>query len=307
MIRRSPTLPALLAFLSACGGTPAPIRGSVELPEVAVAPLATARVVRVLREEGDRVHAGDTLAVLTQADADETLADLRARVASAEATVRDLQAGARPQEIARAEAELSAATAEAFDPVTFTVDPLPLFTQSTPPHPAATLRTALRGPYEVSWTLTRDGGAEVLTRGPVTGEVTGEGVIDDVVLLVVARQDDRDVWRFFHGGSTLGGLWRAHVGRGYSAQQRTGWMGAGGRGWLRAGLGQARGRPAQEPLSPLPAPTIKRLQMKADKTDQSQAIPDAFDPSCPCLFVSLLKTHNARGTRIFDRVAGIDD
>jgi HlyD family secretion protein len=113
VIRRSPTLPALLAFLSACGAAPAPIRGSVELPEVAVAPLATARVVRVLREEGDRVRAGDTLAILTQADADETLADLRARVASAGATVRDLQAGARPQEIAQAEAQLSAATAEA--------------------------------------------------------------------------------------------------------------------------------------------------------------------------------------------------
>jgi len=111
--RRSPILPALLAFLSACDGAPSPIRGSVELPEVAVAPLATARVVRVLREEGDRVRAGDTLAILTQADADETLADLRARVASAEATVRDLQAGARPQEIAQAAAQLSAATAEA--------------------------------------------------------------------------------------------------------------------------------------------------------------------------------------------------
>jgi HlyD family secretion protein len=111
--RRYPILPALLLFLSACGGAPAPIRGSVELPEVAVAPLATARVVRVLREEGDRVRAGDTLAILTQADADETLADLRARVASAGATVRDLQAGARPQEIAQAEAEFSAAAAEA--------------------------------------------------------------------------------------------------------------------------------------------------------------------------------------------------
>lgn len=109
----APVLPALLAFLAACDDGPAPLRGSVELPEVAVSPLATARVVRVLREEGDRVRAGDTLAILTQADADETLADLRARVASAEAALRDLQAGARPQEIAQAEAELSAATAEA--------------------------------------------------------------------------------------------------------------------------------------------------------------------------------------------------
>jgi HlyD family secretion protein len=111
--RPSTILPALLVFLSACGGGPGPIRGSVELPEVAVSPLATARVVRVLREEGDRVRAGDTLAILTQADADETLADLRARVASASASVHDLRAGARPQEIGQAEAELSAASAEA--------------------------------------------------------------------------------------------------------------------------------------------------------------------------------------------------
>ncbi len=116
MTRRSPilpALPALLAFLAACDGAPSPLRGSVELPEVSVAPLTTARVVRVLREEGDRVRAGDTLAILTQADADETLADLRARVAAANAALRDLQAGARPQEIAQGEAELSAATAEA--------------------------------------------------------------------------------------------------------------------------------------------------------------------------------------------------
>lgn len=109
----APVLPALLAVLASCGGGPGPVRGSVELPEVAVAPLATARVVRVLREEGDRVRSGDTLAILTTADADETLADLRARVAAAQATLRDLEAGARPEEIAQAEAEVSAARAEA--------------------------------------------------------------------------------------------------------------------------------------------------------------------------------------------------
>jgi HlyD family secretion protein len=105
----------LVTALAGCGDGDdlAIARGSVELPEVAIAPLAAARVVRVLREEGDRVRAGDTLAILTQADADETLADLRSRVAATSATVRDLEAGARPQELAQAEAELSAAAAEA--------------------------------------------------------------------------------------------------------------------------------------------------------------------------------------------------
>jgi HlyD family secretion protein len=105
----------LVTALAGCGDGDdlAIARGSVELPEVAIAPLAAARVVRVLREEGDRVRAGDTLAILTQADADETLADLRARVSAAAATVRDLEAGARAPELAQAEAERSAAAAEA--------------------------------------------------------------------------------------------------------------------------------------------------------------------------------------------------
>ncbi|MGQ0702192.1 MAG: HlyD family secretion protein [Gemmatimonadales bacterium] len=88
-------------------------RGTVEVHEVDLgAPLA-ARVVAVRVDEGTLVQAGDTLAVLTQAELPATLAAAGARVATAEATLRDLQAGARPQEIRQAEAAAAAAEADA--------------------------------------------------------------------------------------------------------------------------------------------------------------------------------------------------
>ena len=84
----------------------------IEMVEVDVAPLTPARVVRVLRDEGAAVRAGDTLAVLTQTMLKSDLEARRARVAGAQAALRDLSAGARPAEVQRATAELGAATAE---------------------------------------------------------------------------------------------------------------------------------------------------------------------------------------------------
>lgn len=86
--------------------------GTLEVVEVDVAPLSPARVVRVWRNEGDTVRAGDTLVSLTQSTIQADVSARRARVASAEAQLRDLQAGARPAEIASAEAELRAAESE---------------------------------------------------------------------------------------------------------------------------------------------------------------------------------------------------
>lgn len=86
--------------------------GTLEVVEVDVAPLTPARVVRVWRNEGDTVRAGDTLLSLTQSTIQADVSARRARVASAEALLRDLQAGARPAEIAAAEAELRAAESE---------------------------------------------------------------------------------------------------------------------------------------------------------------------------------------------------
>jgi HlyD family secretion protein len=86
--------------------------GTLEVVEVDVAPLTPARVVRVWREEGDTVHAGDTLVSLTQSTVQADVTAQRARVAVAEAQLRDLEAGARPAEIDAAEAELRAAESE---------------------------------------------------------------------------------------------------------------------------------------------------------------------------------------------------
>jgi HlyD family secretion protein len=86
--------------------------GTLEVVEVDVAPLTPARVLRVWKNEGDTVRAGDTLVSLTQSNIQADVNARRARVAAAEAQLRDLQAGARPAEIAAAEAELRAAESE---------------------------------------------------------------------------------------------------------------------------------------------------------------------------------------------------
>ncbi|HEU4800016.1 MAG TPA: HlyD family efflux transporter periplasmic adaptor subunit [Gemmatimonadales bacterium] len=103
-------LPALACGVADDGAI---ARGTVELREYDVAPAAAARVVSVRVDEGDAVRAGDTLAVLTLADAGPQLAQQAARVEAARAAVADLRAGARSAEIARARAEVSAADAEA--------------------------------------------------------------------------------------------------------------------------------------------------------------------------------------------------
>ena len=87
--------------------------GTLEVVEVDVAPLTPARVVRVWRNEGDTVQAGDTLVSLTQSTAHADVSARRARLAASEAPLRDLEAGARPAAIASAEAELRAAESEA--------------------------------------------------------------------------------------------------------------------------------------------------------------------------------------------------
>ena len=87
--------------------------GTVEVRETDVAPTIAARVVRVLVDEGDRVGAGDTLAVLTLPTLQADLAQRRSRVAGSAAQVRELETGARDAELDRARAELQAAEAEA--------------------------------------------------------------------------------------------------------------------------------------------------------------------------------------------------
>jgi HlyD family secretion protein len=106
---------APLALAAACGGPDDRIRGvgTLEAVEVDVAPMAPARVVDVLVEEGATVAVGDTLVSLTQPTSGPDVDQRRARLASAEAALRELEAGSRPREIERARADLAAAEAEA--------------------------------------------------------------------------------------------------------------------------------------------------------------------------------------------------
>ncbi|MGE0440390.1 MAG: HlyD family secretion protein [Gemmatimonadales bacterium] len=107
---------ALAAALAACATRDDGAlvgRGTIEVPEIDLAPSVGARVVRIAVEEGATVAPGDTVALLSQAELPGTLEAYRARVAEAAAAVRDLERGARPEEINRAGAEASAAAAEA--------------------------------------------------------------------------------------------------------------------------------------------------------------------------------------------------
>jgi membrane fusion protein YbhG len=123
---------ALLAACSSSGDT-LTVAGTVEIREVRLSPLASGRLERLLKDEGDSVRAGDTVAVLEQpgleamieqrralADAASArTAEIRAAVADSERAANDL-ARARvlraqginsPQDLDRAQTSASAAAA----------------------------------------------------------------------------------------------------------------------------------------------------------------------------------------------------
>lgn len=87
--------------------------GTLEFVEVDVAATVGGRVSRVWVDEGDRVRAGDTLAVLTIPTLDADRRQRAARVAAVRAALAEARHGPRPAELARAEADLAAQTAEA--------------------------------------------------------------------------------------------------------------------------------------------------------------------------------------------------
>ena len=86
--------------------------GTLEMHETSVGPLQPARAERVLVQEGDFVHKGDTLAVFALPTLAATEDQALARAAAARQTQRDLSAGARPAEIAKAQDEIAAAQAD---------------------------------------------------------------------------------------------------------------------------------------------------------------------------------------------------
>jgi len=128
----APSAPAPLAIglallAAACGGptNTLTVAGTVEIREVRLSPLASGRLQRLLKDEGDSVKAGDTVAVLEQpglaalieqrralADAAATrTAAIRAAIADSQRAANDLararvlrqQGIASPQELDRLE------------------------------------------------------------------------------------------------------------------------------------------------------------------------------------------------------------
>ena len=116
-LRSGRLLAALLLlplFLSACGKNSGPVSatGTIEVTETDIAPDLGGRLGVLRAHEGDRVKAGDTLAILTAATMPADLKRQEAAAVDAIAQLKDLQSGARPEEIARAQADVRRAESE---------------------------------------------------------------------------------------------------------------------------------------------------------------------------------------------------
>jgi HlyD family secretion protein len=85
--------------------------GNVDIREVELAFRVPGRLMTMRFDEGDEVHAGDTVAALDAEPYRETLAVAAARVEQAQANVAKLEAGSRPQEIQRARSAVREAEA----------------------------------------------------------------------------------------------------------------------------------------------------------------------------------------------------
>jgi HlyD family secretion protein len=126
---------AAAALLAACGRTSntVTVAGTVEIREVRLSPLASGRLERLLKDEGDSVRAGDTVAVLHQPGLEAMIeqrraladaaaqrnAEIRAAIADSARAANDLararvlrtQGIASPQELDRAQTSAAAAAA----------------------------------------------------------------------------------------------------------------------------------------------------------------------------------------------------
>jgi HlyD family secretion protein len=110
-------LGATLVLAGACGEKTPPDRvrvsGQVEATDVRVAGQVGGRLLELRVVEGDRVHAGDVVALLDTADAKLALTGASAARAQADAQLRLLLAGSRAEDIRQAEAQVAGAEAEA--------------------------------------------------------------------------------------------------------------------------------------------------------------------------------------------------
>lgn len=100
-------------LFGACSVTGGSFAGYVEGDFTAIAPVATARVVALHVDRGDRVDPGTLLANLEDEDARQAVAQARAVLAEAQASLADIGKGKRPEEIAAIEASVESAKAQA--------------------------------------------------------------------------------------------------------------------------------------------------------------------------------------------------
>ncbi|HYM81582.1 MAG TPA: HlyD family efflux transporter periplasmic adaptor subunit [Candidatus Limnocylindria bacterium] len=86
--------------------------GMIEMDEIDVASLVGGRVVRLLVDEGDSVHAGDTLAVLDRGEVSEAFRAQAAQAERATAQALEVRRGPRDEQVRMARADLAEANAE---------------------------------------------------------------------------------------------------------------------------------------------------------------------------------------------------
>lgn len=89
--------------------------GTVEATEASLGFQAAGRIERIHVNEGDRVKAGDTLAVLDRTELEARHAQARAQLSAAEAALSELERGARSEELVQAREADSTAAARLAD------------------------------------------------------------------------------------------------------------------------------------------------------------------------------------------------
>jgi HlyD family secretion protein len=217
MARLLPLTPFLYVVAASCHSSPASLQvaGTVEIRDIRVAPLAAGRVVRLLKDEGDSVRRGDTIAVLEQPGLSALIGQRSAQAQAAEH--RTAEVAAAVADSARAANDLARASrllaqgimsAQQYDALA-----------SSAAAAAARLRSA------------RAAGSE--SRAAIQGLAATEAVRDELVL--IAPADGVILTRYIEAGETVGvgtpvvslGIvarpWiRAYVGESYLARLRLG-------------------------------------------------------------------------------------
>ncbi len=103
------------AIFSSCAPLHSRASGYAEGEYVLAAPIDTAQIIDLRVERGQRVKAGEILAVLEQRDVSIGVVDAEARLSEAEAQLSDLLLGKRPEELAVIEATLASARSQRED------------------------------------------------------------------------------------------------------------------------------------------------------------------------------------------------